>query len=681
LHHQGRLPQARLLYQQVLQLQPRHFDALNNLAVIELQSNPQRAAELLGNALMINPRSAAAHNNRGNALRELKRHRAALVSYEQAIALQADYTEAHNNRGATLADLNQYEAAIASYERAIALKPDFADAFYNLGNAQHELKRDQAAIASYDRAIALRADFAASYNNRGVALADCKHYQAAIASYEQALALEPDYTEAYKNRASALLELKQYQAAIASYDRAIALQPDIDFVHGTRLLARMQICDWENVDIELAELNARIDRNEVASVPFDVLALSGSATLQKKAAQIWVQHCHPQNPALPPIEKHRRRERIRLGYFSADFREHATLHLMAGLFETHDRSRFELSVFSFGPPSQEPIRTRLEAACEDFIDVRQKSDREIALLGRERHIDIAIDLKGFTQDNRAGIFALRAAPLQVSYLGYPGTMGAPYIDYLIADRTVIPESSLPDFSEKIVTLPYSYQVNDAKRAISDRAFSREDCGLPRTAFVFCCFNNCYKITPAVFAIWMRILSQVEGSVLWLLEDNPTASDNLRREAVRAGVNAERVVFAARLAAPEHLARHRLADLFLDTLPCNAHTTASDALWAGLPVLTCLGSAFAARVAASLLNTIGLPELIISTLEQYQQLAVALAGDAQRLAHIRQRLAEHRLTSPLFDTRLFTTHLEAAYSRIYERYQADLPAEHIAVAAP
>jgi predicted O-linked N-acetylglucosamine transferase (SPINDLY family) len=353
---------------------------------------------------------------------------------------------------------------------------------------------------------------------------------------------------------------------------------------------------------------------------------------------------------------------------------------MAELFETHDRSRFELSVFSFGPPSQEPIRTRFEAACEDFVDVRLKSDRQIALLARDRHIDIAIDLKGFTQDNRVGIFALRAAPLQVSYLGYPGTMATPYIDYLIADRTVIPESSQPNFSEKIVTLPHSYQVNDAKRVIADRTFSREACGLPRAGFVFCCFNNCYKITPATFAIWMRILNQVEGSVLWLLEDNPTASANLRREAVRAGISAERLVFAARMAPPEHLARHRLADLFIDTLPCNAHTTASDALWAGLPVLSCLGSGFAARVAASLLNAIRLPELITSTPGEYQQLAVALASDAQRLAHIRQRLAEHRLTTPLFDTRLFTTHLEAAYSRIYERYQADLPAEHIAVAA-
>jgi predicted O-linked N-acetylglucosamine transferase (SPINDLY family) len=322
------------------------------------------------------------------------------------------------------------------------------------------------------------------------------------------------------------------------------------------------------------------------------------------------------------------------------------------------------------------MRKRLTAACEDFIDVRDKSDQEVAMLARERRIDIAIDLKGFTQDARPGIFALRAAPVQVSYLGYPGTMGAPYMDYLVADSTLIPRGSERDYSEQIVFLPDSYEVNDCQRRIADRVYTRAELGLPPTGFVFCCFNNSYKITPATFDGWMRILSRVEGSVLWLLEDNESAAGNLRREAARRNMPAERLIFSKRSSMSEHLARQRVADLFLDTLPCNAHTTASDALWAGLPVLTCAGEAFAARVAASLLNALDLPELCSSTQAQYEQLAVELATDPQRLAGIRKRLAGNRLTSSLFDSRLFTRHIEAAYSRIYERHQADLPAQHL-----
>ena len=324
------------------------------------------------------------------------------------------------------------------------------------------------------------------------------------------------------------------------------------------------------------------------------------------------------------------------------------------------------------------MRKRVSAAFDQFIDVRNKSDKDIALLSRNLGIDVAVDLKGFTQDQRPGIFSYRAAPLQVNYLGYPGTMGAKYIDYLIADETLIPEASRQHYSEKIIHLPNSYQVNDRKRAIADKMFSREELGLPSTGFVFCCFNNSYKITPAIFDGWMRILKQVEGSVLWLLEVNSTAVRNLRHEAEARGINAARLIFAKRMPLAEHLARHRAADLFVDTLPYNAHTTASDALWAGLPVLTCMGEAFASRVAASLLNAIHLPELITTTQEQYEARAVELATHPERLQQIKQKLERNRLTTPLFDTKLFTRHIEAAFTRMYERYQAGLPPEHIHV---
>jgi predicted O-linked N-acetylglucosamine transferase (SPINDLY family) len=335
-----------------------------------------------------------------------------------------------------------------------------------------------------------------------------------------------------------------------------------------------------------------------------------------------------------------------------------------------------LTMLSYGPDSNDAMRKRLRSACTDFVDVRHLSDIEIARLARKLKVDIAVDLNGYSRDGRSGIFAPRAAPVQVSFVGYPGTMGAGYIDYLIADRVVIPEQTQLHYTEKIIRLPNSYQPNDRSRRISDRQCSQEQYGLAPSAFVYCCFNNSYKITPETFESWMRILRAVDTGVLWLLEDNPAAKSNLQREALSQGVNGERLVFAPRTELSEHLARHRAADLFLDTLPYNAHTTASDALWAGLPLLTLAGESFASRVGASLLLSVGLPELVASTRLEYETAAIELAIDSARLQGFKQRLAQNRLTGPLFDAVSFTRCLELAYRRIYDRYQADLPPEHV-----
>jgi predicted O-linked N-acetylglucosamine transferase (SPINDLY family) len=448
-------------------------------------------------------------------------------------------------------------------------------------------------------------------------------------------------------------------------------------LYGARLNAKMQICDWGGLDAAITQIAAQIERSEPVCAPFLVMALADSAALQRKAAEIWVQHECPPNLSLPPIPKRGKHDRIRIAYFSADLREHPVSMLTAELFETLDRSKFELNAFSFGPDTQDTMRGRMERAFDRFIDVRTETDQNIALLARSMEIDIAVDLGGFTRGARPRILAMRAAPLQVSYLGYSGTMGAEYIDYLIGDPTLIPEGHRRHYNEKIIYMPHSYLANDSKRSIADKVFTRGELGLPQTGFVFCCFNSSYKITPGAFNTWMRILKRVQNSVLWLSAGNPGAASNLRREAVRRGVNAERLIFAEPMASPsEHLSRHRVADLFIDTFPYNAHTTASDALWAGLPALTCLGEAFAGRVAASLLNAIRLPELICSTREHYEELAVELACDPHRLAAIKQKLADQRLTTPLFDTRRFAKNLESAFTQIYERYQAGLPADHI-----
>ena len=626
----------------------------------------------MGRALSIRPRNAAIRVHQGIALHRLDRYEAAIECYDEAIRLSPHDANAHEHRGHAQSALRQWAAAAASYDRALSLSPDRSEAWNSRGTALYYLQRLEDAIASYEKAIAVSPHNAQAYNNLANILRETMRYGAAIASYDKAIALDPNYADAYYNRGNALREVQDFPAAIASYDKAAALKPDFRSLYAVRCYTRMQVCDWQGLDSEVTAILRRIEHGEEASNPFFVLALTGSAELQKKAAETWAREEYPSDPALPAIARHPRGDKIRVAYLSADFHDHATMHLMAGLFESHDPAKFELTALSFGPASQHGMRKRLTDVCKDFVDVRDRPDLDVALLARSRQIDIAVDLKGFTRDHRAGIFARRAAPLQVSYLGYPGTMGAPYMDYLIADRTLIPDGSAHHYTENIIYMPHSYQVNDRQRVISDRVFSRKELGLPQTGFVFCCFNSNYKITPRTFDSWIRILNRVDGSVLWLLEDNPTAAGNLRREAQRRGVDAGRLVFAESLPLSEHLARHRAANLFLDTLPYAAHTTASDALWAGLPVLTCIGEAFAGRVAASLLNAIGLVELITLNQEQYEDTAVELAIDPQRLRKMTDTLCANRLTLPLFDTRLFTRHIEAAYGAIYERYQAELP---------
>jgi predicted O-linked N-acetylglucosamine transferase (SPINDLY family) len=706
--------QAVNLIGQALKIDPKSEAANNNLGnALSALHLYDAALASYDEAIALGPHSAEAHNNRGNALRGLKRCEAALASYDAAIALRTDYAAAYNNRGAALADLERHEAALASYDQAIALAPNGADAHNNRGNALRELARHAEALESYDRAIALKADFATAHNNRGAALADLERHAEAIKSYDRAIALDPDYADAHTNRGIAWIELKRFEPAIASFDKAIALEPDCADVHnhrgnalfelrqfeaaiasynkaielkpdlkssyGLRVLSRMQICDWRGLETDVAQLAERIERNHPFN-PFVVLASSDSTELSRKAAQIFVRERYPENKALGPISRYPRHEKIRIGYFSADFRDHPVAALAVELFERHDRGNFEVTAFYFGPDVQDEMRKRVERAFHRFIDVRGKSDQEVAQLARGMEIDIAVDLGGFTQDCRTNIFALRAAPVQVNYLGYPGTMGADYMDYLIADRTVIPQAARGHYREKIIYLPNSYLPVDSTRAPHDRAFTREELGLPPAGFVFCCFNNSYKIACGTFDRWMRILARVDGSVLWLSESNATAADNLRREAAARHIDPERLIFAKRLPSPsEHLARYRVADLFIDTFPYNAHATASDALWAGLPVLTCLGEAFAGRVAASLLNAAQLPELIASTPDQYEEAAVELALNPKRLAEIKQRLADRRPTPPLFNTALYTKHIEAAYTKIYDRSHAGLSAEDLYVA--
>ena len=671
LHQNGQLELAQAAYEQVLKTQPKQFDALHLLGVIARQRGDcQKAADLIGVALEIDPGNAAAQSNRGNALRDLGLHQQAIASYDRAIALKPDFADAHFNRGLALNYLKQFHAAIDSYNTVVALQPDHVDAYCNRGAAFNELRQSERAIESYDRAIALRPDLAEAHFNRGNTLKNLGRYLEAVDSYNKAIGLKPDWADVYSNCGAALNDLRQYDTAIESYDRAIALKADNEFWNGARLHIQLRICDWRDVEGKVAELLARVERNEKAMPSFLVVALTGSLPLQRKAAEIWVNAKQPANQALGDLPNHTRGKKIRVGYFSADFRNHPVSFLTAELFETHCRDAFEVYAFSFGPNPRDEMRLRLEVAFDEFIDVRDKTDVDIAKLSRAMGIDIAVDLGGLTGDSRTGIFALRAAPIQVNYIGYPGTMGAGYMDYLIADKHVVPEEFGRHYSENLVYLP-CFQSNDSKRKISDRTYTRQELGLPEVGFVFCCFNNNYKITPSTFDGWMRILKQVDDSVLFLYAENDMVESNLEREAIQRGVDANRLVFGKRLAAPDYLARFGCADLFLDTYPFNGGTTVSDALWAGLPVLTCAGEAFASRMAASLLSAIDLPELITTTQASYEALAIELATDRQRLPDIKVKLWNNRLTTQLFNTKLFTQSIEDAYTQMMERHLADL----------
>jgi predicted O-linked N-acetylglucosamine transferase (SPINDLY family) len=638
---------------------------------------PGDAVAAFERCLDIHPGSAAVYAHHGHALWLLQRHQAAVESYGRALEIKPDHAETLNNRGVALNDLGRPQAALADFDRAISLQPDYAAAHNNRGLALAALNRGEDARAAYDRAIALKDDFAEAHNNRGNALVALGHYDEALIDYGNAIRIAPGYADAYANRARALRFMKRYEACCADYDKTLELKPDYPFVFGTRLHVKMLMCDWRDFERQAAELEAKVARGEKATSPFPFLALTGAPDLQRKAAEIWTQARHP--VSAPPYQGARAPQagKIRIGYFSPDFRDHPVAVLAAGLFEAHDRARFEIYAFSYGPGAEDGLRKRLEPAFDRFIDVRNQTDAEIAALARNLGVDIAVDLAGHTQGARTGIFALRAAPVQASYVGYPASMGASFYDYIIADSTVIPEDQQSHFAEKIAYLP-DFQVNDASREIANRIFTRAELGLPASGFVFCCFNNTFKITPRVFESWMRILKSVPGSVLFLYAETPAAASNLKAAAAAQGVDAGRLIFGKRLPMPEYLARFKSADLFLDTLPFNAGTTASDALWAGLPVLTCAGQSFAGRMAASLLQTLDLAALVTTTQRAYEDLAVALAADPARLRGLKEKLERERLNGQLFDARRFAGYLEQAYVQMLERRRAGLPPEDIHV---
>ncbi len=607
------------------------------------------------------------------------RHVEALSSWDRALAIHGEHPQALHGRAAILQELRRFDEAILSYDKALAVAPGLAETHFNRGVVLHEVRRFDEALASYDRALAIRPRHAATLNNRGNTLHALQRFAEALASYDRALEIEPQRAGSLNNRGLALQELHRFQEATASFEAALVLNPGHTHAFGGLADCALKLCDWSRREEFSAQLHRQLTQTGSVVYPFVLLGYSDDAALHLKGARRFIQDRIGAMP--PPLWNGAvwRNDRIRLAYVSGDFRGHPVAHLIAELFELHDRSRFDVAGVSLGPDDGGDMRARIINGLDRFDDVRTTPDRDVARLLHERRTDIVIDLSGYTGGCRPEILAWRPAPIAVNYLGYPGTMGVDFIDYIIADPTVLPFDRQPCYAEKIVHLPDCYQANDRRRAIAAVAPTREAAGLPERGFVFCCFNGAWKISPSVFDVWMRLLKGVEGSVLWLLHDLKEAEANLRREAAVRGVDPGRLVFAGRMAPDVHLARHRLADLFLDTLPYNAHTTASDALWAGLPVVTCRGESFAGRVAASLLDAAGLAELVTGSLGDYEALAMRLATDPSRLAAVKARLACSRPDCRLFDSVRFCRHIEAAYASMWERWQRGQSPESFSIA--
>ena len=675
----GNLDAAARLYGAVLDADPRHFEALLSLALIRFRSAQFEESErLCAEAARIEPRSADAAFIRGCALQRLNRAQDALACFEKAISLKPGFVEALINKGALLMTAKRPADALASFDAAVALNPRMAEAWNNRGNALAELGRHSDAVASYEKVLAVQPNAADSWVNRGTALIALRRFDEALASYENAARLAPERVDAIAGRANALFEAKHYERAAEGYAAVLARDAAYPYARGNAAFARRYCCDWSALEADRSAIVDGLGEGRPVVNPFHAIALLDSPADLKRCAELWNASKYRSSEAIWRGERYDHKK-IRVAYLSAEFNGHAVTTLLAGVCERHDNSRFETIAISYLRSDGGGMRQRIERAFDRVIDVEERSNAETAALIRQLEVDIAVDLMGYTGECRPGILALRPAPLAVSFLGFPGTMGADHIDYIIADRIVIPHEHGPHFTECVVHLPDSYLPADSAPTTPVGKPTRAQAGLPERGFVFCAFNNSYKFTPALFDVWMRLLRNVKSSVLWLPQVNAAAVRNLRREAATRGISEDRLVFAPFMReAEEHLARLSLADVFLDTSPYNAHSTAIDALSAGVPVVTAMGTGFAGRVAASVLSAAGMPELIATSLPEYEATALKLAREPEALAAVKARVEHNRGSCALFDTARYTRHLEAAYLRMWQRQRSGEAPAHFAL---
>ena len=587
-------------------------------------------------------------------------------AFKKVTELNPNYADGFNNLGVTLKDQGKLDEALEAYNKAVSLKPDYFEAYNNIGNALKDQGKYDVSLEAFNKALSINPNHADAYNNMGVTFLEQGKADEAIETYNKALSLKPNYVEAYNNMGNALKVQGKLDEAIEAYNKALSIKPDYQEARVLKLHQQAHICDWNSIE-EDRQLFPLLGTSVKSVNPFPLLSLEDAPERHYLRSKAYAKDKFPQNPIPLPAKPIKRPGRIRIGYFSSDFKKHPVAYLIAKVIELHNRDKFEIFAYSLMDSKEDELQKRLMKSFDVFRNAHEISDKDVALLAREDKIDIAIDLNGYTQNSRSRIFAYRAAPIQINYLGFPGTMGTEFIDYIIADKHLIAPHNKKYFTEKQIYLPNTYMPTDNGRKFSSRCLSRSEMGLPNDAFVFCCFNNNYKITNLEFDIWMRLLNKVKGSILWLRRSNQLSDKNIIKAAQKRNIDASRIVFADRLPMDEHLSRHKLADLFIDTFAFNAHTTTTEALWAGLPVVTKKGQGFAARVAASLLNAIGLPELVTENEADYEALILELATNPNKLRAVKGKIAANRLLKPLFDTELYTKHLESGYLSAYQNY--------------
>jgi predicted O-linked N-acetylglucosamine transferase (SPINDLY family) len=687
----GRLVQAAERIGLAAHLAPDNAVFVNALGEVSLLSDRQAEAEAcFRRALTLRPAYERAHNNLGRLLHARGDLTAAGRCFAEALRLNPNYATAHNNLGAVLQARGEQDAAAAHFRQALALQPAYPEAHCNLGNTLLAQGDPPLAAARFREALRLRPGYARAQHGLGRALENLCDYHAALSCYRSAVQLHPGFVEAHESLGNLLLLQPDWEGARTAFERVLALRPDHGDAACRLAFTRQVLCDWGGRDADLVRVRRDADCSLSAGqatpvLPFCALTLPWPAeqhlAVARSHAEATTRGVAPlrQTLAFRPGPPGPPEGRLRVGYLSGEFRDHAVSHLVQGVFGRHDRRQFEVFAYSFGPDDGSTYRRRIVRDCDHFRDLRTTSLVDSARRVHDDQLHVLVDLQGWVGIPRMSLLALRPAPVQVHYLGYPGSTGADFIDYLIGDPVVTPPPRHAAYGERLVLLPHCYLATDNGQAVADSAGSRADHGLPAEAVVFCVFNNSYKIEPERFGVWMRILGRVPGSVLWLSPVAPVIEFNLRREAGKRGIAAGRLVFARRVAdKADHLARHRLADLFLDTATYNGHTTACDALWAGLPLLTCPGDTFASRVGASLLTAVGLPELIAADEKEYEEMAVRLAGQPEARHQLGRKLAEQRTTWPLFDTPRLVRNLERAYRAMWDVYASGRPPQPLVV---
>ena len=609
------------------------------------------------------------HNIYAVILFQLKRYDDAISQWQKAIKLKPDYHFGYNNLGNAFLLKNDLNQALLNYEEAIKINPNYFEAIYNKANIFLKLKDFSNALRYYDKVLSLKNDYISAHQGKAIVYKKIEKFDEAINQWEKVISLNPDNENAYVQKADILFDKNMLKDALNDYEKAYSINPNKPFLMGSIIHTKTRMCEWEGLDKIITEFKSKIEKNTKVSPPYTALTIFDDPSIHLKVSKIWSNE-HKKNDAnkIEKIEK--KSKKIKVGYFSADFRTHAMGHLMVKMLELHNREDFEIYGFYFGPKIKESdfLAKRIKNSFDKFFDITLKDDLEVANLSKELGLDIAIDFMCFTGNhNRFGIFTQRCAPIQINFLGYPGTSGSKFLDYIILDDKLICEDNKKFFSESLIVLPDTYQPNEDKKEIDNKVLTKDELGLPKSNFVFSCFNSHQKIMPNIFEVWMNILKKKNDSVLWLLKDNDISEKNLKMQAENNNVNPERLIFADHLPLDQHLSRLRLADLVLDTFPYNAHTTCSDSLRMGVPVLTLKGKSFASRVATSLLTSMSLSELVTEKLNDYEEKALKISNNPEMLDQLKDKILRNKENSNVFKPQIFTNNIEKSYKKVYQNF--------------